>query len=343
MRKLWLSSFLIVSLVPCGSLYSRVSPIDQAHTDFSRSILTLSNWLDSFFGDVKSLEDKNGTNLRIYTLSLKKEREELNNEINFKFQINLPNLKKRLNFTLEKSSAKSKEEFTATKETNADPAATQNSDVKAGLSYFLFDKDEYNIKLSSGIRLRWPPYPYANLRFSHNVPIGKLKISHIANSFWELNNCNSKKYRVCYGEILTQDFDYAFSRKAVVRWTNNAIWNFKMNSFSLEIGPSFYYIFSKRRAASLNLRSHFNDTELFSLKSHTLSTNYRQRFHKDWLFGEIGIFSTLQRAYHWRDDWGVVLKLEAILPGENWPVNNFPRQRFQRKSTDLFQISKLLK
>lgn len=281
------------------------------HRKLSNATMISTNWIDSFFGNKKYLEEQNGTRLRLYHIFSKRESTDLTSETAFKFNLRFPNLEKRLQFSIEKKGS-SELATTATPESRLSTEANKNNtDLRAGASYYLKQFVKVDAKLTAGFKLEVPPKDippklFANFRLSKVFKISEnWSTKAVSNSFW------LQKDGV--GESVTVDFDRVINKNLLFRFINESTWLDSTSVINTAHGPTLFQRLSSRRAISYNGRFNYSSKPKYRLQNIIWSVSYRQNILKNWFFYELTPFAETNKLNNFNYTPGVSFKLELVV------------------------------
>lgn len=282
--------------------------IDNTQSFLSKKVLNTTNWIDSFFGNKKSLDEQNGSRVRLFYILSKEESQDFDHTPSYKVDIRLPNLQKKIQISLE--SSQDSEAATPTPETQLStesdsPVNTQGGE-RGSISYFFKELAETKFKLSAGARFGIPPRVFTNFRASKEHDLGYFwKLRAISNTFWEQDQG--------FGESLSMDFSKELSSNLNIRLVNEATWLDSSDTINASHGPTLFHILSKRRIVSYNYRQNYSNRPNYRLNEHLLNIVYRQNIHDNWLFYEMIPSLRFARYDHFHSHLGVTVKVECLI------------------------------
>jgi hypothetical protein len=279
-----------------------------AHDVLSKKLMTTTNWIDSFFGNKKYLEEQNGSRLRFFNIFSKFESDKFRSQPAFKFNFRFPNLQKKLQINFEKR-GKNETNLTAIPETrlSTEDGRTED-DLRSSASYFLDNMLDFKIKVTAGARIRWPVKLFGNLRISREFLFPRnWEFRIISNSFWEQVEG--------YGESFSADFSKQLSENFLFRFVNETTWLDDSDITYVAHGPSLYQRLSVRRVISYNARVNYNNRPTYHLQNYALSVIYRQNIMKQFLFYELVPQVSFDKSRNFKAKSGIALKIELTIGG----------------------------
>ena len=275
----------------------------QTHKAISTSLLNLSNGIDSYFGTIRSLDQKNGTNFRIYNISSKREGEGVYNVTHFRLRFKLPNLEKKFQLSFDRTNDR-EEELTTRPE---DSLLVQNNDenfFRTGVSYFQ-DVLGIKTKFTPGAKISDPITLYANFDTWREIQFAQRFRTRISHRTF----ADSKDG---LGQSATINLDFDLHRFLLFRLANEEIYRDKDNSLSVSHGPSFFYKLNDYNAMSFNYRGHFTNRPSYHLDYHLLSLSHRHAFYQNIWYIELSPGLIFPKENNFKGDAGISLKLEMI-------------------------------
>ncbi len=278
----------------------------EGHGHLSTSLLIATNWIDSFFGDKKSLEEKNGTRLRVYYIASKEESSDFTAEPAFKLDLKLPNLQKKLQISFEKSAKSEKQAGLSPENKPSTDKRVEKEEVRGSISLFLNEVLDFDLKFTTGVKANIPPRLFSNFRISreYNIP-GGWTLRTISNTFWE--------QVPGFGQSLTGDFERTLSDNLLLRVINESTWLDESDEITASHGPTLFQRLSSRRVVSYNIRANYTNRPQYQLDAYVFNLVYRQNISKGWLFYEIVPTISFPRSYNFKSRLALAAKIECLI------------------------------
>jgi len=282
--------------------------LDEAQELASAKLLDVANWIDSFFDDGRAIEEENTTRATI-KLSLGYSRnDDFEIKPRFDWRLKLPKLSSRAQLFI---SASEDEDFDA----DSDPISgrpthedADNSELTAGLKWFLKESDRYNFSFDTGAS--WD-YLFAGLRFRAIQEYGS----------WQGRLTDRLRYYTDDGfeNKLTYDLERSLTTKTMFRTTTSINWYEDEDGFPHSQYFRLYQVLGEFQALSYESGIYLDTEPSYKLTDLQFVIKYRQRFFRDWLMLEIAPRLTFPEDHDYEANPGIVFKLEASIgyrPGE---------------------------
>lgn len=282
--------------------------LDEVQIAASAKLLDVANWIDSFFDDGRAVEEENTTRATI-KLSLGYSRnDDFEIKPRFDWRLKLPKLSSRAQLFI---SASEDEDF----DVDSDPISgrpahedAENSELTAGLKWFLKESDKYNVSFDTGAS--WD-YLFAGVRFRAIQEYGS----------WLGRLTERLRYYTDDGleNKLSYDLERSLSTKMMFRTTTSINWYEDGDGFPHSQYFRLYQVLSEFQALSYEAGVYLDTEPSYKLTDLQFVVKYRQRFFRDWLMLEIAPRITFPEDHDYEFNPGIVFKLEASIgyrPGE---------------------------
>jgi hypothetical protein len=275
---------------------------DQLGEQVSEAVVGLANRLDSFFGEERADDEKNGSTLRIIPSHTfydhRKEVRELGINVNLK----LRNLEKKAR----KLEAAVKEELLQTAETltgkdSSAPGSEGKPPENKVKKYN--DEEEWHYNFESRLAARPAIYYSGKVRVRRNYQ-QEFFLHHFSISAgWDTDDRWTQKYSL--------NSDHALNEILLLRVVNDANWYMTRKSFQTVHGPSLIQTINAYNSISYNFRLTFtNEGSDFHHIETAYSINYRHGTPSKRIFIDVIPAYTYPRFDHYRENKSLELKLE---------------------------------
>lgn len=284
-----------------------IDTLDSTQEFASRQIFTLTNTIDNFFGERKTLDHDNGSRLRVYSIISKSEGSQLYKEVNYRFRIRLPQLSKKLHIEFYRSKAETETLTPVNESILQTDSDRETSTPRLGLGYALSIFRGWESKAGAGIKVRLPPDPYLYYRMSKKftMPKGFIRVAPSANySIKDMFSLNG-----------VVDYDIPLAENYLFRFSNTGTWTDKADITRSSHGPQLFQTLSKRRSISYSLSANFSSEIGYRIENYLLQLDYRQLIYKKWIYYDLIPSINYPKENGFKKVLGIALKLE-ILFGE---------------------------
>jgi hypothetical protein len=250
---------------------------DERREDMSAQANEFANWVDSFFGHPREIEDEARSQIRIRPQLDWDEEDGWDWKLRATGRLHLPRTSDRLSVVFSGNDGDFQEEF-------YDPSIATGDDSAAGVQYqvrrkkrsaaYLFAgaKSGPNVKLGGRYRFVDGLWENASYRFSEEV-------------FWVGGDGFTSRTRL--------DLNQSLSENTLLRWANRVDYGEKTNGGEWVTRLSWIRRLSQRQAFRV-FGFVRGDTDPELLKNRGVGLSLRRRWLRDWLFVE------LEPQYSWR-------------------------------------------
>lgn len=242
--------------------------------------------LDSFFSNNLYDPEKNQSNISVYLTSFKKEGKKIENEVDFRARLHLPEISKNLRLVIEKDQdeikkAMTDENITADSENLKTVSPTPSERYSAALTYLLKSTADFNSAVKFGLRFEMPLNP------SIKTNINKL----LLYDYFSLELAqNFILYRQeGFSEISSVNISRSWNKDLRTDLVNSLAWTNETAHFILRNNFLLYYNLSDSKALAYSLAANAKLSPVLHYDSYDTSLNYRQRIKENWLFASIGV------------------------------------------------------
>ncbi len=259
----------------------------------------VANQLDMFFADQRADDELGRSRIRVKRIYEVRERAELREETQFRFNIRLPNLEEKFKFEFKNKNTKPKESSVVRAQTgqNLNRINTQ-----------------WQFRSDLGVVASVPPQTFARARLRKNWEAFGLIHRFVEEFAWYSNDVWSIKEG--WEEITFVDSDYSIQENLLFRFRNLADWKITSHEFTTSHGPSILHRFTENDALSYatNLSSTV-DKGVWYVSNYRLGVTYRRNLYKQWLYSDLTPGLDFPKLWHFRRTPFILLQIEALFGG----------------------------
>lgn len=278
---------------------------DHVHNGISRNVVSLSRWIDSFFGNFPVEEEKLGNRVRIIPRVEFREGDSPEIKLKVSAKLRLPHFSRRLGLVLAYFEDENPAQFGVPGQYSDDDDVRQ-----AALRYVVEEEKRFRVHVDLGLRFYPEPDPYARLRWRYQLTEDPVASRVIQYLFWSP--------RRGWGETSRFEMETKLAPKTFARSTSAATWSEQSQGVDWSQEFSVWHYFSLRRAVGLEwLTEGFTDPRL-SMEKTRLTLKYRRRVSRDWLFIQVGPFLELPRDRDFDVTPGVTFQVETLFGDPPW-------------------------
>lgn len=285
------------------------SLLKQSHKGISNTIGSFSNSIDTFFADPRMDVESNGSRLRLNLLAnfTNKEPAVFTNGLNFR--LDLPRTKKKWNFILVSFSKSLTENDEEALTAESPDEAVANQDYFAGLRYFTKKSKHFNVSTDAGVKLVWPPDPFAQLRLRESLFVANWEFRFTQALFWFESRG--------IGANIGVDLDRPLSHRKLFRFANSAGWLKDEESTNFNHSFNLFETLSSQDGIvySTGVTSLADPTPI--LQTYFVTVRYRRKLYANALFAEVQPVGTWPRDRNFGFRPGIIFRLELVM-GPNY-------------------------
>jgi hypothetical protein len=280
---------------------SQQQSLDSAQKTVTEQLIWAADWIDSFFDDKRIFVEEN-TSWATAKLAMGYSR---NDAFEIKprvdIRLRLPRLAESANIFIQ---AAEDTDFNIENDPLSDRLANnsdQNSEMTAGVRYFLKATDWYNISFDGG--LSWN-YLFAGARFRSLQSFGR----------WEGRFTDRLRYYTDDGweNKISYDLERRFRRAWLFRASTMAVISQEEEGIPHSQLFRLYQVLSPFKAISYETSIYFDTRPSYKVTDTQFVIRYRQRFFRNWLVLEISPRITFPEEHDRQMDPGIVVQLEAV-------------------------------
>jgi hypothetical protein len=286
--------------------------VSRAHSYLSSSVESLSQRIDTFFGEERVYEEATGTYVQARGSVILEQDGAVDYDLKFRAKMRLPQLKSRFKLLIENDDEPGiVDDFARDSKGNTLADEVDNSGLSASLQYLFMETDRWNISLRPGLKLSDPIEAFLKLRMSRTKQLNKrwlsrgtVQLGYFTEEGW--------------GNDWKLELERRAGRKDLFRSTTSVTWRRGSpgNQF-LSQTLLLTRILNPRSSVAFELgmraetRPELQDTSYFT------NVRYRRDIHRGWLFFELRPRVVFARENNFDEELSLVLTLEVLL-GENY-------------------------
>jgi hypothetical protein len=261
--------------------------IDKTHDFLARKFYEPAAWFDDFFSsELIDEEHRPKTYLRLKNKWIWDEYGNFGYEYNFRTDIRLTKLEKRLNLVITAIGEDVKSIIEPEEITEPDEDAPVLEDggadnkVNIALRYFLLERFVDRFYIESGVRVAIPPDSFVQATYSFRHPVGNIFIFRFSESlFWTSVEGAGERSKIY--------FERVFLKRAMLRLANSATYSETSSGFDLDSNLSLSYQLSDRRAVSVYAGVSGITEPVIVYQAYTAGVRYRQVIYRKWISYEL--------------------------------------------------------
>ncbi len=280
--------------------------VDSLHVDISRRVFSTASWLDSFFGDERSLLEENRSYLRARYDIFGEEQAKTLFKPAMDLRLVLPQLEKKAHIVISAEPV----ETPGTAGTQARIrgeriAATDERNVTTALSYFIRTATRENILVRTGAQIiDWKPVWFINPRYRSLTPLG----------IWDLRFTQDVIYRTDTEWQTDTRFDLErnLPYDLFFRTTIGGIWYANTHGYFYALAFSVRQAIDATNALDYEWINNYQTRPSYELTEIAFRIRYRQSFLREWLFFEVAPQVRFPRDRDFMDIPGILFRIEMF-------------------------------
>ena len=304
---------IFLGFIETGFAQTSLPIINESNLDFtqdvvSKKLFSVTNKVDTFFGDRRDLEEKNGSYIKFEYITKTRESSLPSNEPNFDVRVRLKNLENKLHFKLSSTNDEKDETLqnsVATEQGSQENILDNNNVYRASLGFLREQKKYWSISADSGIKVQVPPTTFARARGRRSFYFNDL----------ELRTVNKVQIEDRAGLFNYTDINFYKKLKPYLRFSyaNKFVWKDSENEFISSHGPSLSQIIDDKQSLGYHIRTRFiNKPSTYAISGHEVFTTYRRDMYKKWIFLDITPGISFLAAENYKRTAFFNVKLQAL-------------------------------
>ena len=283
--------------------------LNTPHKKTSSGLEWISKRIDTFFASEDIYEEATGSYARISASTIIREGGQQNFLGDLNLRIELPHTKKKLKLIIETDADQNLESRPGQTGETSPNQALSNTTYYAGVEKELTEKSLWNVRTSTGIKIRSPLDPFVRLRISREALFDTWKL-RFTETLFHFHSSGT-------GHNTSLDIDRPISKTDLVRMHTSATWWDNTDHYELSHSFTFYHEITERRVLSYGIGIYGTNKPALQADTYLLDIHYRQRLHKDWLYAEINPQVLYLKTGDFKPEHSLTLKLEMIF-GEKY-------------------------
>lgn len=280
--------------------------LNRTHKSISGSIYGVSDSIDEFFAGERTEEEKNGSRIKIsYETLLINKRDPLYN-FRFSTRLVLPRTQEKLSFLLQSLEEDlTIDSTTPGTNTNFRPLEEEKKQsFFSGLRLRGLQKKEWSINTDAGIKLVWPPDPFARLRLRRSFFWEPWELRLTENVFWFESEG--------WWQVAAVELERPFKNRNLLKFGNFGTRRDDVGHWEFNHFIGWFHQSSSKEALSYSAGITATEEPAYGLSSYYLSFAYRRNLGEDWIFLDISPVGSWPREENFVFVPSLRIKIEAI-------------------------------
>lgn len=281
--------------------------LDLSHAFLSEGLETVVRRVDAFFANTPAYEGGTGSYAQLTGDLILREGGERDALGNVRLRLRLPRTRERLHLLLETDPDRTP---AAGPGGPLSPAATSSEplpdeDYFGSLEGLVGELRRWRVRPSLGVKFADPVDPFVRLRLQRRGPADTWQ------SWFQQDIYRFKEA----GTVLatTLELDRRLGRQHLLRSVSSGQWREDTGVLSLSQALVLYRPLSAHRALAWEVAVYGNDEPVLRATAYATSLRYRQRLHRDYLYGELVPAVRWRRENDWEAEASLTLRIELLV------------------------------
>lgn len=252
--------------------------LDYTQDTVSKNLFTVTNKIDSYFGEDKQLDKKNGSSIRLEYGTVLKEKAVQTTEPDFDIKVRFRQLENKLRFKF--NTVKKDEDETLENQVSSASAkknsTIENAIYRASIGFFKEQKKYWSVSIDTGIKIESQLTPFAKARGRRSFYFDETELRMASRVLIQDREGFFNYTDININQKLSRDFSFTYANKFV--------WKDTLNELATAHGPSIYQVIDDRQSISYNLRTRFLNAPIYAITGHEVFSSYRRDLYKHWVF-----------------------------------------------------------
>ncbi len=278
--------------------------VDDTHGRISRTLLTSSEWLDSFFEDEEYEEEINRTRMKVKLKTfVDEDGPEFDASVSFKLV--LPEFEDRLSLEISGDGEDDIDLDAGGQDVEERIEQTEDRNVTTALRYLVTATDRLNISLSGGLRLRdIEPVVFIGPRYRESFDLDPWLVRFTQRFRWFTDTGVESKTRF--------DFERPFLEKYYFRFTTEGNWYENEDGFFYRLNHTVSRPLGLDRAIELQWNNYFQTRPYNRLEVSAIRLRYRTRMWRDWIIFEAAPQVAFPKSEDYEPTPGLLIRFDLI-------------------------------
>ena len=278
--------------------------IDESQKKISKSLIDLSQRVDSVFSSDRMMEESPGSYACLSLNAYLQEREVNDYYVDYCLKVDLPGTKRRWKFVLSSNEENDEDGRQTPGVPPVSPLPEQDTSGLAGFRYIAEETIFRHINFDIGVKTRWPPNPYVRARFRKTwVPDPWL--FRITEHLYWFDDSGA-------GLLSRLDIERKLGEKWFGRSTSEADYKERIDEWYLSQSLGVYKKVAKRQALNLEVQLVATARDNTKVDYWVYRLRYRINVWRDWLFVEASPQVLYHRDKDFKSSVGLFLAMEAV-------------------------------
>lgn len=283
--------------------------LNTPHKEVSSGLEWISKRIDTFFANEDIYEESTGSYARLTGTTLIREGGEQSFLGDLSLRVELPQTKKKLKLIIEADADKNLENRPGDPGQPTPNQALSQTTYFAGIEKEIAEDSLWDVKTSSGIRIRSPLDPFVRLRLSREK-VFKLWKLRFTETLFHFHSSGT-------GHNSVLEWDRPTSKIDLFRVYTSATWWDDTDKYDLSQSITFFHQITDRRALSYSIGVFGTNKPTLQADTYLLDVRYRQRLHNNWLYAEINPQVLYLKTGNFTPVHTLNLKLEMIFGADH--------------------------
>ncbi|MCB0412480.1 MAG: hypothetical protein KDD22_08135, partial [Bdellovibrionales bacterium] len=180
----------------------------------------------------------------------------------------------------------------------------KKKDFFAGLGLRGVQTKEWTFNTDAGIKLVWPPDPFARARLRRSFFMGPVELRLTESINWFESQG--------WWQVASVELDRPLPPKHLLRWGNSGIRRDEIGYWEFSHYLAWYHQSSPKDALSYSIGISSVEDPAWALQNYYVSIGYRRHIFDKWMFLDLGPTGSWPRSEHFTFTPSFLIKLEVL-------------------------------
>ena len=255
--------------------------LDTGQSYISGRADNIAEWMNHFFGDVRTEEEAPYSTLRLRIEQEWDEEDKFDSDVKLRGKVYLPNLNKRISLLFSDEDSG---------ETGSDDLLIDEKDRPDDVTLQIRAAESKNSRVDFRLGIRSTGHPKASVRYHYNHPISEKLLGTYSEELLYLGDDGfSARTRI--------EFDRIVSETLLFQWHNRFDWKEQISGLTWDTSVSLDKKLSDKQVIGTFIGFNGRTKPDNRVDNYQVGLRYRQNIFRPWLFFEV------QPSYRWSKEY----------------------------------------
>lgn len=280
--------------------------VDGVHAEVSQSVLSTSEWLDSFFDDTRFEGESNKSRLKISVTGFAEEGALLGYDFKFRLRLALPRLENKWNLVISGDPDDDPSFYDeAQRNIRSDIEEGRSDGGVAALQYFFKSARDLNISFKTGFRFNGiTPVLFLGPRYRKSISLNDWTLRFTQRFRWFTDRG--------WDENTAFDLERPLAESLFFRASTEGSWRQDESGYFYNFRTFLAQPLSVRRTLSYEWNNFFQTEPNNRLEETNVRVRYRQNIWRKWMFVDVAPQLAFLKERDYSLSPGIIFRLEML-------------------------------